>query len=292
MESELDPFNEGLENKGKYYPMVVLSSKKVLLDTTYSDLVLKIGSESIQTHAAIVASRCVDIIGADQLRKPPSKKKIEVKIKDGVASVAIMNKVLEFLFTGMVDFPKTPDKEILHLTVAARYFKLGRLCYLCERWLREHLTIESVFHLLKAANEINEARIKGFCIQFALQNYNAFISNKDGIYILGIELFQEVVAAFQTNPAPPEELKLADNPDTLIQDFKTLYDNMYFAVDSIVLGGETIKYHKSILTAHSDSLVAALTKDEADIYRDWETDRKSTRLNSSHSGESRMPSSA
>ena len=29
-----------------------------------------------------------------------------------------------------------------------------------------------------------------------------------------------------------------------------------------------------------------------DQYRDWETDRKSTRLNSSHSGESRMPSSA
>ena len=29
-----------------------------------------------------------------------------------------------------------------------------------------------------------------------------------------------------------------------------------------------------------------------EIYRDWETDRKSTRLNSSHSGESRMPSSA
>ena len=29
-----------------------------------------------------------------------------------------------------------------------------------------------------------------------------------------------------------------------------------------------------------------------DFYRDWETDRKSTRLNSSHSGESRMPSSA
>ena len=30
----------------------------------------------------------------------------------------------------------------------------------------------------------------------------------------------------------------------------------------------------------------------AQAYRDWETDRKSTRLNSSHSGESRMPSSA
>ena len=32
---------------------------------------------------------------------------------------------------------------------------------------------------------------------------------------------------------------------------------------------------------------------ESDIlYRDWETDRKSTRLNSSHSAKSRMPSSA
>ena len=29
-----------------------------------------------------------------------------------------------------------------------------------------------------------------------------------------------------------------------------------------------------------------------DVYRDWETDRKSTRLNSSHSAKSRMPSSA
>ena len=31
---------------------------------------------------------------------------------------------------------------------------------------------------------------------------------------------------------------------------------------------------------------------EYPIYRDWETDRKSTRLNSSHSAKSRMPSSA
>ena len=31
---------------------------------------------------------------------------------------------------------------------------------------------------------------------------------------------------------------------------------------------------------------------EEDAYRDWETDRKSTRLNSSHSAKSRMPSSA
>ena len=31
---------------------------------------------------------------------------------------------------------------------------------------------------------------------------------------------------------------------------------------------------------------------EMEEYRDWETDRKSTRLNSSHSGETRMATSA
>ena len=40
--------------------------------------------------------------------------------------------------------------------------------------------------------------------------------------------------------------------------------------------------------------IADMTDDEIDAitYRDWETDRKSTRLNSSHSAKSRMPSSA
>ena len=33
-------------------------------------------------------------------------------------------------------------------------------------------------------------------------------------------------------------------------------------------------------------------KKSKENYRDWETDRKSTRLNSSHSAKSRMPSSA
>ena len=45
----------------------------------------------------------------------------------------------------------------------------------------------------------------------------------------------------------------------------------------------------------ADDIRKALGKMKPEIvkgYRDWETDRKSTRLNSSHSGESRMPSSA
>ena len=42
-----------------------------------------------------------------------------------------------------------------------------------------------------------------------------------------------------------------------------------------------------------DKQVSVIVMEEmVDEYRDWETDRKSTRLNSSHSAKSRMPSSA
>ena len=48
------------------------------------------------------------------------------------------------------------------------------------------------------------------------------------------------------------------------------------------------------LDKHRDLLreLVAKEKDRVWSYRDWETDRKSTRLNSSHSAKSRMPSSA
>ena len=46
-----------------------------------------------------------------------------------------------------------------------------------------------------------------------------------------------------------------------------------------------------VVKLHQHIQVKVLEIDEA-AYRDWETDRKSTRLNSSHRSLSRMPSSA
>ena len=58
--------------------------------------------------------------------------------------------------------------------------------------------------------------------------------------------------------------------------------NLYLSTSSVWLGATTPE--------KTSALIAASQTFEP--YRDWETDRKSTRLNSSHSGESRMPSSA
>ena len=46
------------------------------------------------------------------------------------------------------------------------------------------------------------------------------------------------------------------------------------------------------LTVQEHSIDADINEMMRRVYRDWETDRKSTRLNSSHRSLSRMPSSA
>ena len=61
------------------------------------------------------------------------------------------------------------------------------------------------------------------------------------------------------------------------------------------IGAIDKEYHLVIGILESNSaknMVVIYTYSDDTAYRDWETDRKSTRLNSSHSAKSRMPSSA
>ena len=60
------------------------------------------------------------------------------------------------------------------------------------------------------------------------------------------------------------------------------------------IDGDSTVYVKELYQVTKNiTVTAALSGDVyLELYRDWETDRKSTRLNSSHSAKSRMPSSA
>ena len=58
--------------------------------------------------------------------------------------------------------------------------------------------------------------------------------------------------------------------------------------------GDTLVYDRSDVFARGETFINCASADSpyTPAYRDWETDRKSTRLNSSHRSLSRMPSSA
>ena len=91
------------------------------------------------------------------------------------------------------------------------------------------------------------------------------------------------------------KVSLGTEPNTLVSATKTSTSSMTvtaaeigFAGNDIVVG-ETFDDAASVWFEDATTLSGGI---DPLNYRDWETDRKSTRLNSSHSGESRMPSSA
>ena len=84
-------------------------------------------------------------------------------------------------------------------------------------------------------------------------------------------------------------------------DLKEIIPALSLIMDHQASGNLYHGFRVSVVTYHLGELEAFDDKDALfylgllhDIvaYRDWETDRKSTRLNSSHSAKSRMPSSA
>ena len=76
-----------------------------------------------------------------------------------------------------------------------------------------------------------------------------------------------------------------DAKDGVRPEFNPRTDRWEIAIDAMdkVSNYQLSKYTQSLETPK---------KEEKQAYRDWETDRKSTRLNSSHRSLSRMPSSA
>jgi len=245
-------------------PMIVLANKKLLLEELrgFSDLTIVVGGEKVFANAALVACRCEEILALpkedDKKKKTP--KKHEAKLKQ-VPSASIMTRILEYLYTGTLDFPKVPHVELLQVNIASRALNLMHLNYIIEKWVKEHLALDNAFHLLRASHDMKEATIRSFCIQYALSHYAEFISNKEGIALLGIDLFQEVVALFQS-PPPAVDLPARPPADTFLEDLKKLYIQMPYTDATITIDNEIIRCHKGILAAHSDVFAGMFKESE------------------------------
>ena len=105
--------------------------------------------------------------------------------------------------------------------------------------------------------------------------------------------YQKIYYDFFSNPQWEKHLAYAYNVD-----YWSGSGQISFATEMVKLryANYPKDYFMGMLPSSQYGSVAVLpsldpTLDPS-IYRDWETDRKSTRLNSSHSAKSRMPSSA
>jgi len=119
---------------------------------------------------------------------------------------------------------------------------------------------------LKGADELKDQRIRKFCLDYLLQpdTFKEFVLRKDLTNELGMELFSELVTvnatAAATGGVKPME-KIGDCPTgRMKEDFKELYETMLYADASVRLDGETIQFHKAILSATSKHIYENFSK--------------------------------
>lgn len=232
--------------------------KRILNDTTFSDLTIKIGKDTITAHRAIVAVRCEEICPMPDPNPKKRKDKATVTIK-AISNSNIMMKVLEYIYTGTVAFPSLAPEAIMELNKAAKHFNLRRLSYLCEDFFQQNLSMSNIFAVLVAAHKLNEPTVKSFCKFYAIEHFNELVTNTEGLHVLGIDLFQEVVTAYLTYQATKSvsKVSLGEPPeDTLLSDYKRVFNLMPFADMKFFVDGEEITCHKCILGGNSEKFKA------------------------------------
>jgi len=173
-----------------------------------------------------------------------------------------MNKILEFLYTGTIDWSAMSPDAIMELNKAAKIFKLNRLSYLCEDFFQQNLTLTNIFSVLVAAHRLNEPTVKSFCKFFAIEHFNEVVTNTEGLHVLGIDLFQEVVTAYLTFQATGSlsKVQLGDPPEcTVLRDLERMYKMMPYADFKFVIEGEEHPCHKAVLGGVSDKFKQVMT---------------------------------
>lgn len=168
--------------------------------------------------------------------------------------------LFEFVYNGAVKFSNLTPEAVIYLYVAAKQYRLERLAYLCEFYLRELINLDNVFHVLKLSNDLKEKSVKDYAVAFALRNFTSFISNKAGIAICGLDIFQEVVSKNQDVSAQQEVPLGPAPPNHYIEQMKQMHDEMIFSDGVAKVGNDCIKFHRAVLAAHSDAMANYLLK--------------------------------
>lgn len=228
--------------------------QKIYEDETYTDLLFKIDKTTqIKAHSVVVSKRCPALLNPKGAKKKPKVKKGFLIVE--VTSFPVQQSlkfVLQYVYTGNIEFSRLNASQLILTLMAAMELGIERLIWLCKNYFKQSLVMNNVFEYLKAANQYKEEFCKLCCLNCCIKNYEAFIANKDGGKVLGLELFQEVVA-FHSNPRPTPEIEQEPN-NSMLSDFKAIFDEMPSPDVVVRVRDSFIPCHKAFLASQSEAL--------------------------------------
>jgi hypothetical protein len=241
-------------------------AKKLVNDRTFSDLVFEMkGGKKFNAHSFIVGARCDALIPAKVREQLTGRKKVRqhtIAVQDEKITAVALGALLDYLYTGVARLAQLTPKELIELYIAADFYKIVRLVWVCRSYFIEQLKLDTVFTMLRDATEYKCQVLKDVAKKFAFDNYTSVIGNKDGVKILGVDLFQEIVSGYATKEALNTGAE-AEPPEPLLADYRSIYEkNIYPDAAAVTSKGEKLSFHRALIAVHSDVLAGLLREKE------------------------------
>lgn len=87
------------------------------------------------------------------------------------------------------------EKDLAELHAAAMLAKFPNLQYHCEQKIAtKTLKVSSAMEITAVGAHTGDDIMQRFGMRYLLQNYASFVSDKNGLWVLGIETFQAIVS--------------------------------------------------------------------------------------------------
>eukprot|EP00411_Alexandrium_monilatum_P022397 CAMPEP_0175221020 /NCGR_PEP_ID=MMETSP0093-20121207/20090_1 /TAXON_ID=311494 /ORGANISM="Alexandrium monilatum, Strain CCMP3105" /LENGTH=377 /DNA_ID=CAMNT_0016514557 /DNA_START=21 /DNA_END=1154 /DNA_ORIENTATION=+ len=128
-----------------------------------TDVVVKVGDESIRAHSAILAARSpvFDAMWSTSMKEQADK---EVTITD--LEPTAVHRMIRFMYTGALPSELTNDNETISLLEAAHRYQVSVLVELCVVALSSRLTVEVVAERLMVADLAGLESLRRACLMF------------------------------------------------------------------------------------------------------------------------------
>ena len=161
------------------------------------------------------------------------------------------------------------------------------------------ILLDSIIKQINSGNNLHDAFNKLGVIYAEIEDFE----NAEKYFLLSLSKKKDFIDAIvnygilcNKKMAFNESISLFEKAIELDKKNYNVFYNLGVAYQENGKFSEAVKMYEESINLKPDFADAHCNKSLLNLllgyYRDWETDRKSTRLNSSHSGESRMPSSA
>ena len=187
----------------------------------------------VYSFRCFIEIRCPQLLNFDSIIKKKKEKKssigpvLTVAFKDdSFLTFPILTQILDFIYTGSIEYSNLSIPDILHILHAAMLIKIPSIVWSSEYYLLTHLGLHNIYLMLKTANELQLKTVKNFCVNYAHSKWSEFAGNKAGLEVLGIDLFQDLTVTLQQRKEFSVSSMTDEPPNTFIEDMKKIYEQM------------------------------------------------------------------